>query len=152
MPLFPKLLLVAVREQFPTNGTDKDVVHLLSHCKVAKQFIFLTSVWPEHDPAALAMASNLLLENGGAKHPIGPYYTPAAAWASPCGASRLLGRVGQWIRPDYSLVAFGVFMMPVAGSMQGTPPHILKHNVIGKKYGVLSMKNCGTAHVSRVSI
>ena len=49
--------------------------------------------WPERDPASLAKAFSFVLKNGGAKHPIGPYYTPAAAWVtsfrcvSPLGTS-----------------------------------------------------------------
>ena len=54
-------------------------------------------VWPENSPGLPCDGLQLHAGEWRAKQPIGPCYTPAAAWVSPYDASRLLGRVDQFV-------------------------------------------------------
>jgi hypothetical protein len=70
--------------------------HICTNARVNNNNVVLTTVSPEGYPASLAVDFSFVLKDSGPKQPIGPYYTPASAWATLFGASRLLGRVGQF--------------------------------------------------------
>ena len=52
---------------------------LESTCRVNNETVVRTSVGRSVIRRPLQWPSSFMLRNGGAKHPIGPYYTPAAA-------------------------------------------------------------------------